>query len=116
MIIVQDQNRLISAENVVEPIAAPSSTQSPPPLLDTFLLTSGGNTGNLIDDGNDADEWLLVEGATSRSVMMADDDSQSEWSMVSSKLLFVDANELPLQISFLPNSKYIAKYIQRYIS
>lgn len=98
MIIVHDQNRLISAENVTEPIIAPSSTQSPlpHPLLDTFLLRRGGNTGNLIDDGNDADEWLLVEGATSRSIMMADDDSQSEWSMVSSKLLFVDANELPL--------------------
>jgi hypothetical protein len=101
MIIVHDQNRLISAENVDEPIVAPSSTQAPlsPPqdtLLDTFLLTSRENTGNLIDYSNDADEWLLVEEATSRSIMMADDDSQSKWSIVSSKLLFLDASKWSL--------------------
>ena len=84
-----------------EPIVAPSSTQSPLPppqdtLLDTFLFTSGGNTGNPVGDGNDADEWFQVERATSRSIMMADNDSQSEWSMVSSKLLSLDASEWSL--------------------
>jgi hypothetical protein len=97
MITVHDQDRLISAVYVDEPLVTPSSTQFPQPtpqdtLLDTNLFTSG----NPVGDGTDADEWLLVERSASRSIMKADNDSRSEWSMVSSKQLFLDNSEWSL--------------------
>lgn len=97
MISVHDQDRLISAVYADKPLVTPSLTQSPrlspqEHLLDTNVFPSG----NLVGDGTDADEWLLVERSASRPIMKADNDSQSEWSIVSSKPLFLDDSEWSL--------------------
>jgi hypothetical protein len=107
MITANDHNRLISAGYVGEPLVAPSSTQSPlsspqDTPSNTILITSEGNTGNPVGDGNDANEWLLVERSASRSIMKADSDSQSKWSMVSSKPLSLDDSEWSLSACTAP--------------
>ncbi|RDW68526.1 hypothetical protein BP5796_09183 [Coleophoma crateriformis] len=106
MVIDHDQNRLISAEIVEDSSVAVSPTHSPLSLqpnglFDTSSSSPGGNSPDLIDDGDESDEWSLVDRITSQSLIIADDDCQSEWSVVSSKPPSLD----PSEWSFLGSSK-----------
>ncbi|RDW64748.1 hypothetical protein BP6252_10399 [Coleophoma cylindrospora] len=105
MVMDHDQNRLISAEIVEDSSVAPSLTQSPLQLqpnglFDTFSSPLGENSPNLVDNGDESDEWFLIDRITSQSLIMADDDCQSEWSIVSSKPPSLDPSEWSLLGSF----------------